>query len=390
MSILYIDEVNQLQLQLLDVHYRSHLLREHRKERTHAGKVYSYLGKTIAERGALWQMGQMVKAIVSTLFVFTFIPLCFSDYRKFLKYNWKQAVAGHEKFKVYALKTLSNHFTYRGNLSNEQGELEEALNHFHLALQCDPDAADTLERQTTLVHLKRHLEQDLIDVERELQQNSHAISALCRRTEIYIQQGRLDEALADLEQVMVLEPNLPHAMRLRGIIYYKQKRLMDAFHDLNQAMRLESYSVEALCYRAEIYWRHVFDRVSQPQLDCALQDFNHALELDPHSILALSSRGLFLLKQDRLEEALRDFNLAIEMDAYAVNALEYRGDLHVQQGNLEEALVDYNRVLGIMQDFTTEVYYKRERILWELEEKAMQERHQHRLPVFGQPYEGAF
>lgn len=83
----------------------------------------------------------------------------------------------------------------------------------------------------------------------------------------------------------------------------------------------------------------------------ALDDFNHALELQPRNGWALNNRGYAHAKLNNLDDALHDLNSAIELEPASANTYNYRGYVHEQLKDLDSAIIDLSRAIELNSEY---------------------------------------
>lgn len=124
-----------------------------------------------------------------------------------------------------------------------------------------------------------------------------------------------------------------------GRILYNRRQMNDAERILSKAIALDhglsmAYNSRAALYRAQMKNQE------------ALNDFNRAIEINPHNYRALNNRGMLLKTLHQYDAALRDFNTVISINASHISAYKNRAllyDDHYHQ--FERALADYDTVL---------------------------------------------
>lgn len=79
----------------------------------------------------------------------------------------------------------------------------------------------------------------------------------------------------------------------------------------------------------------------------ALEDLNHALDLDPKLAEVWDNRGRVWFSRGEITRALEDFNQALRLDPRFVAALAGRGVTYLQLGRLAEADADFARCRAI-------------------------------------------
>jgi tetratricopeptide (TPR) repeat protein len=96
-----------------------------------------------------------------------------------------------------------------------------------------------------------------------------------------------------------------------------------------------AYLIRGICY------------YHQGQLDPALDDLNHAVQLNPFAPDVFLNRGMVLFKRGQPEGALADFSEALELKPEWIAALYDRGSLYHQQGEYDLAIRDFSRALSL-------------------------------------------
>jgi tetratricopeptide (TPR) repeat protein len=82
-------------------------------------------------------------------------------------------------------------------------------------------------------------------------------------------------------------------------------------------------------------------------LDGAIADYNHALELDPKFIRAFGNRGEARRTKGDMDGAITDYSRVIELDPNNALAYTARGDAKRGKGDFEGAIADYSRAIEL-------------------------------------------
>ncbi|MEQ9624300.1 tetratricopeptide repeat protein [Coleofasciculus chthonoplastes] len=122
----------------------------------------------------------------------------------------------------------------------------------------------------------------------------------------------------------------------RGGTYLLMERYEDALDDYNQAIELDPHSIWAIAYRGLTYR-------SLKRYQEALQDFDQAIALDPNYVWAIARRGRTYCEMERYEEALRDYDRAIALNPNSAWLFIRRGQVYQFLKRYEEAIQDFNR-----------------------------------------------
>jgi len=136
----------------------------------------------------------------------------------------------------------------------------------------------------------------------------------------------------------------PIALSWRGETYRQMERYQQALEDFDHAIKLDPKYDWALACRAQTYY----------QMKCyteALQDFDRAIELNPKLDWAIASRGLTHSLMGRYAQALQDFDRGIELNPKLDWAIANRGEIYQLIGRDEEALQDFDRAIKLNPKF---------------------------------------
>ena len=97
---------------------------------------------------------------------------------------------------------------------------------------------------------------------------------------------------------------------------------------------------------------------SKGNLNGAMIDYNHAIELNPKDALAYFNRGNAKIRKGELEEAMTDYNRAIELNPQYTQAYYNRGNAKRDKGDLDGAIADYNHAIEL-EPQSAKAYYNR-------------------------------
>ncbi|OKH34403.1 hypothetical protein FACHB389_15745 [Nostoc calcicola FACHB-389] len=141
----------------------------------------------------------------------------------------------------------------------------------------------------------------------------------------------------------------PIALGWRGITYRNMERYAEALQDFDHAIELNPKDDWAIACRGVTYRN--MERYAE-----ALQDFDRAIELNPKDDWAMASRGVTYRLMGRYAEALQDFNRAIELNPNELNpkfdwTMANRGQTYRLMGRYAEALQDFDRAIKLNPKF---------------------------------------
>ena len=126
----------------------------------------------------------------------------------------------------------------------------------------------------------------------------------------------------------------------RGIAKYQKRDLEGAMVDYNHAIELDPQSAIAYINRGNI-------KFAKGDLNGAMADYNHAIELNPKDSRAYNNRGLVEFRGGDLDGAIRQYNRAIELDPNYGLAYRNRGNAKRKKGDFNGAISDYNQAIKL-------------------------------------------
>ncbi len=129
---------------------------------------------------------------------------------------------------------------------------------------------------------------------------------------------------------------LSHIYRKRGFANRRLNDLERAIEDYTHSLELSPDYARAYASRGSAY--RMLGEYEQ-----AIQDYNRALELNPNYAWAYSGRGETYCLQREFPKALEYLNCALELEPNYARAYARRGIVHLWQGNAELAKFDYDR-----------------------------------------------
>ena len=126
--------------------------------------------------------------------------------------------------------------------------------------------------------------------------------------------GDMRAALDDLNMAVRLEPQNARAYMSRGLVFYELREVAPARDDFSKAIELShGKSAQAYSHRAMV-------RIALNDLQGALSDANHAVDLAPYLPGARANRAIALEKLNRNPEALIEWRHALNLDPTSAQA----------------------------------------------------------------------
>lgn len=114
----------------------------------------------------------------------------------------------------------------------------------------------------------------------------------------------------------------------------------------SDAERITKVIEKVPSYAAAYLWRGACLAV-KGNLEDAIADYSHALEINPRYLNAYYNRGVARSGKGDIDGAIQDFNRALEFNPRFLEAYVHRGAACLLKGDFDGATDDYNRALQI-------------------------------------------
>jgi tetratricopeptide (TPR) repeat protein len=225
-----------------------------------------------------------------------------------------------------------------------QGELEEAIEHYKIALQIDPKFAETHYNLGEALARQGKAEEAIQHYKNALQVDPNFVKAHNNLGLELRKQGKTDEALQHYKKALQIDPNFE-------LLY---TNLADVLLDLGKTDEALQHYRKALQIRPDYVNAHNSLGVlleKQGKTDEAIQHYRKALQIKPDFVKAHNNLGIALTEQGKTDEAIAHYNKALELKPENIEALFNMGDALVKQGKTEQAINYLNKALQIDPDY---------------------------------------
>ncbi|XP_058248006.1 tetratricopeptide repeat protein 13 isoform X3 [Hemibagrus wyckioides] len=256
------------------------------------------------------------------------------------------------------------------------GLYDEAIKHFSLLLQGDPELVSAMYGRG-IAYGKKSL-QDIKNADLALYELSRVITLEPNRPEVYEQRaeilsplGRISEALSDLTKAIQLQPsarlyrhrgtllfisedyvaamedfqqslelkrNQPIAMLYKGLTFFHRGLLKEAIETFKEALKLKLDFIDAHKSLAQAY-RELGD------FDSAMESFQKALLLNQNHLQSLQLRGMMLYHHGSLQDAISNFKRCLQLEPYNEVCQYMKGLSHVAMGQFYEGIKAQTKVM---------------------------------------------
>jgi tetratricopeptide (TPR) repeat protein len=183
--------------------------------------------------------------------------------------HWADSVTIFEQ----AIKATGGSWVAHNNLANAlegQGRINEAIGHYHLALQKDPPEPEGIYYNMAI-----------------------ALTS----------QGRILQAIEHYSEALKINPDYADAHINVGAVLARQERTNEAINHYLEALRIEPNSDKA-------HFNLGNALLAQGRIDEAINHFSRALRLNPSFAESYNGMGLALMQKGKLEEAILHFRKA--------------------------------------------------------------------------------
>uniref|UniRef100_A0A3P9JK07 Tetratricopeptide repeat domain 13 n=1 Tax=Oryzias latipes TaxID=8090 RepID=A0A3P9JK07_ORYLA len=224
------------------------------------------------------------------------------------------------------------------------GLYDEAIKHFSLLLQNDPELVSAIYGRG-IAYGKKSL-QDIKNADLALYELNRVIALEPNWPEVYEQRaeilsplGRISEALSDLTKAIQLQPSA-RLYRHRGTLLFISEDYVAAMEDFQRSLELKKNQPIAMLYKGLTYFH-------RGMLKEAIETFKEALKLKSDFIDAYKSLGQAYRELGDFESAMESFQKALMMNQNHIQSLQLRGMMLYHHGSLQEALGNFKRCLQL-------------------------------------------
>uniref|UniRef100_A0AAX7TWZ2 Tetratricopeptide repeat domain 13 n=1 Tax=Astatotilapia calliptera TaxID=8154 RepID=A0AAX7TWZ2_ASTCA len=247
------------------------------------------------------------------------------------------------------------------------GLYDEAIKHFSLLLQGDPELVSAIYGRG-IAYGKKSL-QDIKNADLALYELNRVITLEPSWPEVYEQRaeilsplGRISEALSDLTKAIQLQPSA-RLYRHRGTLLFISENFwsacslmhflstvlsmyvkgcfflyQEAIETFKEALKLKSDFIDAYKSLGQAY-RELGD------FESAMESFQKALMLNQNHIQSLQLRGMMLYHHGSLQEAIGNFKRCLQLEPYNEVCQYMKGLSHVAMGQFYEGIKAQTKVM---------------------------------------------
>ena len=242
-------------------------------------------------------------------------------------------------------------FTELGNWGNaffDNGEYDQAIFYFNMALEIIPNMPPVLLNRGMTYSVKGEKELAFEDFNRAIEAYTslpeiHPDLAIVyfHRGAFYADEGDFKLAIAEFSKALEVDTNYAAAYLERGIVYLNESVYDSAIQDFNRLLKINPNDAHAYVFRGEAY-------LKTGNNEQAIADYTSAIQIDSTDALALNNRAFIYYTIGQYDLALEDATRALDLDSTAAAIYDTRACAYREKGDYEKAIVDHNLAIDYM------------------------------------------
>jgi len=226
---------------------------------------------------------------------------------------------------------------YKGEAYRNLGQLSQAIEYYHSAINLDPKFAPAYLGRARAVQASSSPDPNLIrsDLEKTVLLDPNYGEARLELASYYISVEKYADALSQIEKANLLLPDSALGFYLRAQIAYKLENYKQALINVDQALSLDVTLLKGYLLKGEIY--RAMGNI-QDSLDPLYIFTQYNAEKDT---LALAWLGSAYAANAKYDQALQVFAEVLELDPKQTEVFLQRAKLYEEREEYELALSDY-------------------------------------------------
>jgi tetratricopeptide (TPR) repeat protein len=225
--------------------------------------------------------------------------------------TWRQTAEYHDLFALYTATLQKNpgcwmaHYNL-GIVLSEQGEADQAIDHYRRAIALRPDYPEAHYNLGRLL----------------------------------VEQGQLDDAIAHYERAAAINPADAEAQNNLGVTLFGIGRGDDAIAHYRKALEIRPDYAEAACNLANAL-------IAKGDYDGAVTQYTACLAAMPDQEQAQYNLAGALLRKGRTDEAIVEYQKVIRKHPDSADAHANLGSAWLAKGRVRDAMAEYTKALQI-------------------------------------------
>ena len=192
----------------------------------------------------------------------------------------------------------------RWNLSLKK--LSVAENDIRKALSIDSTKAEYYLTLADITFARMNLPGSEGAFKKALALDNNNIEAHLKLSELYLYLKKYPESISEANEALRIDKKRAKAYFIKGFVYKETKDTLRAISNFQTCIEQEPNHFDAIIQLGNLYATH-----NDP---IALEYYNKALKLQPHSVEALYDRGLYFQNTGDIEKAVNDYNELLKVN----------------------------------------------------------------------------
>jgi tetratricopeptide (TPR) repeat protein len=227
-----------------------------------------------------------------------------------------------------------------GMLLSNQGRNDEAMDHYHKAIQIRPNYWEALNNLGNALADRGRFDEAIENYYKVIQINPDYVAVLDNLGAALAARGRFDEAIENYHKTIQINPNDAKALNNLGIALAAQGRFDEAIENYRQAIKINPISSEVLNNLGVAL-------AARRQFDEAIENYRQAIKINPNYCEALDNLGIALAARGRFDEAIGNYHQAILVNSNRPETFFHLGMTLGQLGRTHEAVAQYREALRL-------------------------------------------
>jgi Flp pilus assembly protein TadD len=232
----------------------------------------------------------------------------------------------------------------RADMLAEQGQLDDAIEHYREFVRTDPNEAEGHQKLGVALMQKGRYDEASSEFERAMQLDATLAKAADNLGVALLRTGRVEDAVAALRRAADLDPRNVNTYSNLGVALMRMGRNEQAIAALRRAVEIQPANGAA------------HDNLGQALLmagrtDEGVSALEEAVKLQPESAAARDNLGVALMRSGRFPEAVAVLQRAIDLEPKSADARDNLGQALLQEGRVKEAMASLQAAIDLKPDY---------------------------------------
>jgi tetratricopeptide (TPR) repeat protein len=230
--------------------------------------------------------------------------------------------------------------TNLGTALQEDGRLDEAIDHYHRAIAFAPDFPPAYNNLGSALRANGQVADAISTYHQALRVRPQYPEAEYNLANALLDAGKPGEAIEHFQTALQTIPASVDVHNNLGIALMDQGKRDEAIAEFRAALAIEPDSAQSHLNLANALG-------SAHQYGEAIEHFHRASQLDPANASSHYDLGSMLLEMDRLDDAIAEFRAALQIDPKSARTLNNLGIALGSQGRMDEAIEQFRHAIAL-------------------------------------------